>query len=103
VRINTRKGPVFIFEDTENLEIDGFKTGTVDANAPTIELRQVKTASIDGRRDGKADGTFVRISGDKTIDISLGEKIMRTKGAVIVEADVSKDALIQNQGKMKQR
>ena len=103
VRINTRKGPVFIFEDTENLEINGFKTGTVDANAPTIELRQVKTASIDGRRDGKSDGPFVRISGDKTRDISLSERIKQRKGAVIVEADVSKDALIQNQGKMKHR
>ncbi len=94
VRVNTKQGPVFIFEDTENLEIDGFKTATSDKDIPTIELRQVKAASIDGRRGGESDGPFVRISGAQTRDILLSERMKRRKGAVILEPDVSKDALI---------
>ncbi len=94
VRVDTKRGPAFIFENTENLEIDGFKTGTLHSGVPAIELRQVKAASIDAQVPSKADGPFVKISGAETRDIFISEKIRRHKDAVITEPDVSKDALV---------
>jgi len=94
VQVNTKKDPAFIFENTEGLEIEGLKTGTIDANAPTIELRQVRNASINARVDSKSKGPFIKISGAKTKDIFLSERITRNKKAVIIDADVNKDALI---------
>ncbi len=94
VRVDTRRGPAFIFENTEALEIDGFKTGTVHLGVPAIELRGVRGASIDARVDSKSKGPFIKISGAKTKDILLSKRIKRNKKAVIIDADVDKDALI---------
>jgi polygalacturonase len=93
VRVNTKKCPVFVFENTEGLEIDGFRTATVDANRPVIELRQVKTALIDARGDTESDVPFIKISGSQTKNIQLSDMIKQKKGAVLIEADVSTDAL----------
>ena len=93
VRVDTKRGPAFIFENTENHEIDAFKTGTVHPGVSAIELRGVRFASIDARLESKSDGPFVRISGAETKDIFLSERITRNKKAVIIEADVNKGAL----------
>jgi len=94
MRIDTKKCPVLVFDNTENLEIDGFRTGTVDANSPVIELRQVKTALIDARRDDKSEGPFVRISGTRTNGVFLSEKITKGKKTVIIEKDVKDGAVV---------
>lgn len=94
VQVDTKRGPAFIFENVENLEIDGFKTGTLHSSVPAIELRQVKAASIDTQGPFKAKGPFIKISGAETRDIFISDKITRHKEAVIREADVGKDALV---------
>lgn len=42
----TQKGPDFIFEDIDGLKMNGFHSGSNDPNAPAVELRRVKAATI---------------------------------------------------------
>lgn len=85
VAVVTKKGPDFIFEDIEGLQIDGFNCGSKDPNAPAIELKRVKSATIKEVRTGTPGKVKVRIEGQGSEDIRFDESIKQTSGAVMAE------------------
>ena len=78
-----------VFDDVENLAVDGLDAGFRPGGAAVLGLAQVRGAFIRGCQPCAKDGTFVRLTGDKSRNITL---MANDLGGVARAADAAPDA-----------
>ena len=89
VTVNTEIGPAIKAASVNYLIVDGVKTFSPLANSATVDLKDVTDAFIYNAFPIKSEATYLRLSGVRTKDITLGANNFRNlKNAVKREADV---------------
>lgn len=89
VTVNTEIGPAIKAANVNYLIVDGVKTFSPLANSATVDLKDVTDAFIYNAFPIKSEATYLRLSGVRTKDITLGANNFRNlKNAVKREADV---------------
>ncbi|MEJ5963105.1 glycoside hydrolase family 28 protein [Pedobacter immunditicola] len=90
VEVNTQIGPSLHASLVNNLIVDGFKTFTPLANAPVLDLVNVKNAFIYNSFPIAGTTSFLNLSGAQTKNITMGNNHFgNVKTAVHTAADVS--------------
>ena len=98
VTINTQKGPALKCVNTEDLEINGFRSMTPHDDAAVIDLTDVQSAYIRNCWAAPGTKTFLALKGDTSRDILMQGNYLRTKtaeSAVVTEEGVPASALTQ--------
>ena len=84
-----------VFDDVENLAVDGFDASFWPGGAAMLSLVQVRDAFIRGCQPRAKDGVFLKLAGDKSRNIALTANDLGGAGkATDVAPDASKDALV---------
>lgn len=83
-----------VFDDVENLAVDGLDAATCSGGAPVLGLVQCRDALIRGCRPRAKDGTFLRVAGDRSGGVALvGNDLGGVASVTEVSGDVPKDAV----------
>ena len=61
VMVHVAKGPAFLADKTDGLEISSLRIGGINAQAPVIDLRDVKRAFVHGCSGARSMAGFVRV------------------------------------------
>jgi polygalacturonase len=86
VRIDTKKGPALVCENTERLDIAGLTTGSPLENTPVIDLLNAKSVYVHDCWAWPNTGTFLRLRGDKSKGVTVqGNQLGQAKSAVVME------------------
>ncbi|MCX6910288.1 MAG: glycoside hydrolase family 28 protein [Verrucomicrobia bacterium] len=84
-----------VFDDVENLAVDGLDAAFWPGGAAMLGLAQVRDALIRGCQPRAKDGTFLKLAGDKSRNITLiANDLSGAAKAVEVAPDAPKDALV---------
>ncbi len=84
-----------VFDDVENLAVDGLDAAFWPGGAAMLDLTQVRDAFIRGCKPRAKDGAFLKLSGDKSRNITLlANDLSGAAKAAEVAPDASKDALV---------
>jgi hypothetical protein len=95
VQVNSEIGAAVIAAKVNFLTIDNVKSYTPLANSPIIDLRNVNDAFIYNANPFTGTGTYLRLSGADTKNISLGNNNFRNaKTSVSKEAEVKEEVKV---------
>ena len=90
VQVNTETGPSLMASKVNNLVIDGLKTYQPHANAAVVDLRNVADVFLYNAFPTKDTGTYLKLSGATTKNVTLGNNNFKNiKAAIKKEQDVS--------------
>jgi polygalacturonase len=91
VRLRTSKPDLrhaMVLDDVEDVAIDGFGAGFSTGAAPMLNLVQVRSAIIRGCQPRAQDGTFIKLAGEATRNVTL---IANDLAGVGLPAEVASD------------
>ena len=84
-----------VFDDVENLAVDGFDASFWPGGAAMLSLMQVRDAFIRGCQPRAKEGVFLKLAGEKSRNVVLAANDLAGAGkATDVAPDASKDALV---------
>jgi pectate lyase len=86
VRIDTAAGPALTGDNVENLVLDGFATSAPHADAPVIDLKDVRQLSLRNCLAPTGTGTFLQVSG-KSSGLTLQANDLRAAAKPVQTAD----------------
>ena len=93
VRIQTREGPAFVFENVEEIDLRGFRAVDPDANAPLISMENTSGALISECVCPSGPETFLALKGAETHSVSLSGNRLGTGAAFSAADDVPPNAV----------
>lgn len=95
VQVNTEIGPSLKVENVNSLTINGLKSYTPLKNVPVIDLKDVNDGFIYNAFPVAGTETYLKISGEKTKNISLGNNNFKhTKTPVVTEGKVTEEVRV---------
>lgn len=95
VQVNTELGPSLKAENVNNLTVNGFKSYTPHQNAAVISLKDVSDAFIYNAFPVSGTTSYLKINGEKTKNISLGNNNFKyTKTPVVTEGKVTEEVRV---------
>ena len=77
VEITSDKGAALAGENVDDLELDGFRTAAAHGDAPVIDLNLVKDVFVRECRAPRGTGTFLRVRGASSDDVTLEANHLR--------------------------
>lgn len=90
VQVNTTVGPSLKANEVRDLTVNGLKTYTPHAGVPVVEFRNVSSAFIYNAFPANGTETYLKIIGEKSKDITLGNNNFRqVKTPVVTEGKVT--------------
>lgn len=95
VQVNTEIGPSLKAQNVNSLTVNGLKSYAPHKKVPIISLKDVNDAFIYNAFPVAGTDVYLKISGEKTKNISLGNNnFKQTKTPVVTEGKVTEDARV---------